>query len=97
MIIASIVISPLDKGISVGDYVRKAIEVIERSDLKYRVCSMSTEVEAPDLDTIFNLVKEMDEVLIESGSKRISILAKIDHRIDKDATMEHKIERVIGG
>ncbi len=96
MIIASIVISPLDRGISVGDYVRKAVEVIERSGLKYRVCSMSTEVEAPDLDTIFGLVKEMDEVLIENGSKRISILVKIDHRIDKEATMEHKIERVLG-
>jgi len=96
MIIASIVISPLDKGIHVGDYVRKAIAVIERSGLNYRVCSMSTEVEAPDLDTIFNLVREMDEALLDAGSQRISILIKIDQRTDMDATMEHKIERVKG-
>ena len=96
MIIASLVISPLDKGVSVGDYVKEAIRIIDESGLNYRVCSMSTEVEAESLDSIFEIVKRADERLIEMGSKRVSILVKIDHRTDKDARMESKIERATG-
>ena len=96
MIIASLVISPLDKGISVGDYVKEVIRIIDGSGLNYRVCSMSTEVEADSLDSIFEIVKKADERLLEMGSKRVSILVKIDHRTDKDATIQSKIERATG-
>lgn len=91
MIIAQLTISPLDKGVSVGKYVREAVKVIEGSGLKYRVCSMATEMEAADIDTLLDVVKRAEQAVIDAGSERVITTIKIDHRIDVDATMEEKM------
>ncbi len=92
MIIAQVSISPLDKGISVGKYVREAVKVIEESGLKYHVCAMATEIEAPDMDTLLDVIKRAEQAVIDAGSKRVITTIKIDHRVDIDATMERKIK-----
>jgi uncharacterized protein (TIGR00106 family) len=91
MIIAQITISPFDKGVSVGKYVREAVKVIEESGLKYQVCSMATEVEAPDIETLLDVVKRAEQAVIDTGSKRVITTIKIDHRTDIDASMERKM------
>ncbi len=92
MIIAQVSISPLDKGISVGKYVREAVKVIEESGLKYHVCAMATEIEAPNMDTLLDVIKRAEQAVIDAGSKRVVTYIKIDHRVDIDATMERKIK-----
>ena len=91
MIIAQVTISPFDKGVSVGKYVREAVKVIEDSGLKYQVCAMATEIEAPDMETLLDVVKRAEQAVIDAGSKRVITTIKIDHRTDIDATMDRKM------
>jgi len=91
MIIAQVTISPLDKGVNVGKYVREAVKVIEESGLKYQVCSMATEIEAPDVETLFEVVKKAEQAVIDAGSQRVITTVKLDHRVDVDARMGDKV------
>ena len=94
MIIAELTLTPLGVGTSVSKYVKKAIEVIKNSGLKYKPTPMSTVIEVKTLEEIFNVVKEAEEAMLKSGAKRVIIDIKIDHRIDKDATMNSKLKAI---
>jgi len=96
MIIAEITMTPLGKGVSVSQYVKAALEKIKDSELNYRLTPMSTVVEARTLDDIFSAVKKAEEAILELGAERVVIDIKVDHRIDKDATMDSKIRAVEG-
>jgi len=90
MIIAELAIFPTSEGISVSKYVRRAIEIIEESGLKHETGAMSTVIEAENMDEIFEIIKKTHDAMVEMGAKRIHIDLRIDHRLDKDATIESK-------
>jgi uncharacterized protein (TIGR00106 family) len=92
MIIAEVSIVPLGIGTSVSQYVKKAVKVIESSGLKNVTGGMSTAIEAPDLDTLFNIIKDAEQAVLDAGAKRVVITLKIDDRRDKDATIDAKIK-----
>ena len=92
MIIAEFAIFPTSEGISVSKYVKEVIKVIESSGLKHETGGMSTTIEAPDMDTLFKVIKKCHEVLVKMGAKRIHIDLRIDHRLDTDATIESKLK-----
>ncbi len=94
MIIAEITMTPLGKGVSVSPYVKAALQKIKESGLNYRLTPMSTVVEARTLDDIFSAVKKAEEAMLGLGAERVVIDIKIDHRLDKDATMDSKIRAV---
>ena len=96
MIIAEFTLTPLGEGVSVSKYVKKAFEVIKNSGLKYELTPMSTVIEARTLDEIFGVVKKAEEKMLEEGALRVVIDIKIDHRLDKDASMESKKRAVLG-
>ena len=91
MIIADLTIFPTSEGVSVSKYVKEAIKVIKASGLHYVTGGMSTTIEAPDLDTLFTAVKNAHTALEKMGVKRIYIILKIDHRLDKDASIASKL------
>ena len=90
MIIAELAIFPTSEGISVSKYVKKAIEAIEATGLKHEIGAMSTVIEAPSLEQIFDAVKRAYDAIVGMGARRIHIDLRIDHRLDKDATIESK-------
>jgi len=90
MIIAELAIFPTSEGVSVSKYVRKALEEIEKSGLKHETGAMSTTIEAKSLDEIFEVIKRAHEAIVGMGAKRIHIDLRIDHRLDKEATIESK-------
>ena len=96
MIIAEVSITPLGTGVSVSKYVRIAYEKLKTRNLKLMLTPMSTIIEAQKLEDIFDAVKDAEEAVLNAGAKRVIISMKIDHRIDKDATMDSKIDAVIG-
>jgi len=95
MIIAELTITPLGEGTSVSKYVKAALKAMQASGLKMELTPMSTVVEASTLDDIFNVAKMGEKAMIEMGAKRIIIDIKIDHRLDKEATMESKKRAVL--
>lgn len=96
MIIAELTITPLGEGTSVSRYVKRAFEAIKSTGLKIQLTPMSTVIEAKSLDEIFHAAELGERAMIEMGAKRIIIDIKIDHRLDKDATMESKKRAVLG-
>lgn len=92
MIIASLAIFPTSEGASVSRYVKEAIAVIENSGLKSMTGGMNTTIESPDLETLFDVIKKAHAKIVGMGATRIHIDLNIDHRLDKDASIQSKIQ-----
>ena len=91
MIIANFAIFPTSEGASVSKYVKEAINIIENSGLKNETGGMSTVIEAPDLATLFQVIEKAHEAIAKMGARRIHIDLNIDHRLDKEATIQSKL------
>ncbi|MGD2295791.1 MAG: MTH1187 family thiamine-binding protein [Candidatus Aminicenantes bacterium] len=94
MIIAELAIFPTSEGTSVSKYVKEVVQIIESSGLKSVTGGMSTVIESPDLKTLFALIEKTDQALVDRDVKRIHIDLRIDHRLDKEATVESKLKAV---
>jgi len=94
MIIAEVAIFPTSEGSSVSRYVKEVLRVLESSGLRTRTSAMSTVVEAPDLAALFRVIDRADEALAAMGVGRIHIDLRVDHRLDKEASMASKLKAV---
>jgi uncharacterized protein (TIGR00106 family) len=92
MIIGELAIFPTSEGASVSKYVKEVIKVIENSGLKSYTGGMATTIEAPTLRALFDVVEKTDRILVEMGAQRIHIDLRVDHRLDKKATVESKLK-----
>lgn len=94
MVLAELSIFPTSEGSSVSRYVKEVIKVIENSGLRSETGAMSTTIEGPDLESILKLVSDCHRKLIEMGARRIHIDLRLDHRLDKEATIDSKLKAV---
>jgi uncharacterized protein (TIGR00106 family) len=94
MIIAELAVFPTSEGASVGRFVKEVVRVIEASGLRSETGGMSTAIEAPDLTTLFGVVGRAHDVLVRMGAKRIHVDLRIDHRLDKEATIASKLKSI---
>ena len=95
--IGDVSIYPIGEGTSLGVYVQAAYRAMDRvPGLRLVPSAMSTVVEADDLGTILRAVEKAHAALRRLGARRIAILVRIDHRLDKAETVEYKIARVRG-
>jgi len=92
--IAQLSVYPIGESISLRRFVKKGIAVIEKSGYNYEVGGMSTTVETPDLNALFELIKHVHAAHVEEGARRIVIDLKVDDRRDKTATINSKKESV---
>lgn len=90
MIIAELAIFPTSEGSSVSRFVKEAVRTIQASGLTSETGGMSTTIEAPDLGTLFRVIEEAHQAIVTLGVKRIHIDLRVDHRLDKDATIASK-------
>jgi len=94
--IAQLCVFPIGEGTSLSRFVKKGISVIEKSGYKYEVGGMSTAIEVPNLDALFDLVKKVHAAHVEEGAQKVLIDLKVDDRLDKRSTIESKKSSVIG-
>ncbi|MBN1224038.1 MAG: MTH1187 family thiamine-binding protein [Candidatus Aminicenantes bacterium] len=94
MVIGELAIFPTSEGISVSRYINEVIRVIESSGLKSYTGGMATTIEAPNLNTLFNVVEKTHKVLVDMGAKRIHIDLRVDHRLDKEAGVISKLKSI---
>ena len=85
-------ISPMDKGASVGAYVARALDIVDRSGVPYRLNPMGTVLEG-SWDEVMGVVKRCLEDL-ERDCERISVTMKLDHRRGKSGALDAKVEGV---
>jgi len=72
--------------------VDKAIEVIQKSGLKYKVCPFETVIEG-ELNVILELVKEINTICYNSGTETMMMYIKIQSAADKDVFIEDKMHK----
>jgi len=98
MVLLEFSMSPLGKGESVGKYVARSLDIIDRSGIEYRLNPMGTVIEG-DWDRVFNVVKRCFETM-RKDCNRISVSIKVDYRkghrgrlSSKMASVEKRLKR----
>lgn len=95
-IIAELSVVPLGVGTSVGRYVKAALVELQKSRVRVEPSAMGTVLEAEDMDTLLETVKEAHEAVFKAGAKRVVTTLKIDDRRDKELSIESKLKSIGG-
>ena len=98
MLLLEFSMSPLGKGESVGKYVSRSLDIIDKSGVDYRLNPMGTVLEG-EWDDVMDVVRQCYERMREDCN-RVSCTIKIDYRKDhkgrlagKTASVEKRLKR----
>ncbi len=92
MVLLEFSMSPFDKGESLGPYVARIIDIIDKSRIQYKLTPMGTILEG-EYDEVMAVVRDCFKEL-QTDCKRISISIKIDYRQGTQSRLESKINRI---
>ncbi len=92
-VIIDLCVVPMGVGLSVSKYVATCHKIINEAGLKSQLHAYGTNIEG-DWDKVFDVVKKCHEKIHEMGAPRITTTIKAGTRIDRDQSMEDKIESV---
>jgi uncharacterized protein (TIGR00106 family) len=92
MVLLEFSMSPLGKGESVGKYVARSLDIIDRSGIEYRLNPMGTVIEG-DWDRVFNVVKRCFDTM-RKDCNRISVSIKVDYRKGRRGRLSSKMASV---
>lgn len=94
-VIAEVTTYPLDKGISLSGYVKKAIKVLDESGYDYVIGPMATAIEAETVEELLVLIGKMHNAIADECA-RISTTIRIDDRRDREdmGRMKEKMKAV---
>ena len=90
--IAEFTIIPMGKGVSVSHYVGKAIEILEKSGIDFRINPMGTVIEGK-WDEVMEIIKRCHDRIREESDRVITNIA-IDDRKFVGNRMDKKIKSV---
>jgi len=90
--LAEFSVTPIGKGASVGEWVARCLDLVDRSGLPYRLGPMGTTVEG-DLDEVLVLIKRCHEAVL-ADCDRVSTLIKVDDRKGAKGRIESKVADV---
>jgi uncharacterized protein (TIGR00106 family) len=80
-------------GVSVSEYVAACEEILADAGLNPHLHAYGTNVEG-EWDAVFAALKRCHEVIHEMGAPRITTTVKLGTRIDREQTMEEKVNSV---
>jgi len=92
-VIIDLCVIPMGVGLSVSPYVAACQKVLEEAGLEHRMHAYGTNVEG-EWDAVFAAVKRCHEAVHEMGAPRINTTIKVGTRIDREQTMQDKIDSV---
>ena len=98
MVLLEFSMSPLGKGESVGKYVTRSVDIIDKSGVEYRLNPMGTVLEG-EWDDVMDVVRRCF-LRMRQDCNRISCTVKIDYRkghrgrlTAKTASVEKRLKR----
>jgi len=94
-VIVDFCIIPLGVGVSLSPYIAACQKLLEERGLHYQLHAYGTNIEG-DWDKVMAAIKECHALVHKMGAPRISSTMKIGTRIDRDQSMQDKIESVQG-
>ena len=92
MLLAEFSIWPMDKGESVGPYVARALDIVDRSGLPYKLGPLGTCIEGEWPD-VMRVIQQCYEALARD-SNRIACTVKMDWRKGQTGRLDSKVESV---
>ena len=92
MLLAEFSIWPMDKGESVGPYVARALDIVDRSGLPYKLGTLGTCIEGEWPD-VMRVIQQCYESLARD-SNRIACTVKMDWRKGQSGRLDSKVESV---
>jgi len=92
MVLLEFSMSPLGKGESVGRYVARSLDIIDRSGVPYRLNPMGTVLEG-EWDDVFGVVGKCYERM-KKDCNRISCTIKVDYRKGHAGRLKSKVSSV---
>lgn len=92
MVLLEFSMAPLAKGDSVGEYVARSLEIIERSGLDYRLHAMGTIIEG-EIDDVLAVLKRCLDAMA-ADCDRITCTAKLDYRQGHSGRLVSKVDSV---
>ena len=90
--LAEFSVTPIGKGASVGEWVARCLDLVDRSGLPYRLGPMGTTVEG-GLSEVLDLIKRCHEAVL-ADCDRVSTLIKVDDRKGAKGRIESKVADV---
>jgi len=90
----NLAIQVLPRSATKGTYelVDVAIELIQKSGLKYRVCPFETVIEG-SYDEVMSLVKDVHEAVYNAGAEEMITNIKIQTRHNQDVFIDDKMNK----
>lgn len=77
------------------DYVTAAVQAIKNSGLSYQLTGMGTQIEAENLNELYDAIAKAQEAVFDVGVGRVYTILKVDDRRDrKNRTLDAKIDTV---
>jgi uncharacterized protein (TIGR00106 family) len=92
MLLAEFSIWPMDKGESVGAYVARALDIVDRSGLPYKLGPLGTCIEGEWAEVMAVIQKCHEE--LAKDSNRIACTVKMDWRRGQSGRLSSKVEAV---
>ena len=92
MVLLEFSMSPLGKGESVGKYVSRSLQIVDKSGVAYRLNPMGTVLEG-EWDDVLDVVRQCYERM-KKDCPRISCTMKIDYRKGHQGRLSGKVASV---
>gem|GEM_PF-27785 len=92
-VILDLCVVPLGVGVSVSPYIAACPKVLREAGLEHQMHAYGTNIEG-EWDAVFAAVKKCHEVVHAMGAPRITTSIKVGTRVDREQTMQDKIDSV---
>jgi len=92
-VIMDLCVVPIGVGVSVSKHIAAVHRVLEKYDLETKLHAYGTNIEG-DWDEVMAAVKECHEVVHDMGAPRIHTNIKLGTRIDREQSMQDKVDSV---
>lgn len=92
MLLAEFSIWPMDKGESVGAYVARALDIVDKSGLRYKLGPLGTCIEG-EYERVMDVIRQCHEELLKDSS-RVTCTIKMDYRKGATNRLEGKVQSV---
>jgi len=91
--IVDLCVVPLGVGVSVSQYVVACERILKEAGLQTQLHAYGTNIEG-EWDAVFAAIKKCHETVHGMGAPRISTVIKLGTRVDRDQTMNDKVQSV---